>query len=137
MNTEMSLIGGVLSPITVTATSGEIIVPTHGKAVVVFELENSGGVALSECSLYRRAFPGLTWELLNDTEADYAEADPQLKAFSVTAEDRDTFLNPLTLAAGDKVKIYAPADGNQHVMLVPRVAADSTTLNCAYGCGDY
>lgn len=136
MNPEMSLIGGVLSQITVTDTSGEIIVPTYGRAIVVFEIENAGSVALSECSLYRRAFPGMTWELLCDTAADYAVADPQLKAFAVTAEDSDTFLDPLTLAPADKVKIYAPADGNQHVMLVPRVAADSTTLNCAYGCGD-
>lgn len=131
-----SPIGGVISPTLVTTTPGAIIVPTYGKAVVVFEIVNDGAVALNALSLYRRAYPGMTWELLNETPTDYSVADPQLKAFAVTAEDADVSLDPTTLASGAKVKIYCPADGNQHIMLAPSVAASSTTLVGAYGCGD-
>lgn len=133
---DIPLTGGTFGPLEVTTTPDEIIFPTYGRAVVVIELENTGSVDLNELSLYRRAWPGMTWELLNDTGADYARVTPQIMAYAVDAEDSGVDLDPTTLAATDKVKIYAPADGNQHIMLAPATAASTTTLIGAFGCGD-
>lgn len=133
-------LSSTFGPVTVTAnagTTGNIIIETHGKAVVAVEMKNSGATALAVLSIKRRVASGGQWHTLQSSAASYNQVDPQVLGFAFDPSqtgyvDKD----PTSLAPGEYVRIIIPTDGHAFVALTPLTGSGTTTVEGAYGLGD-
>lgn len=132
-------LGGELVALDVTETTGDFVLPTNSKAMLVVDLYNTGPDPLIAFSISRRPWVGGYWQVLNDDGASYVAADPQVLAQAVDpAQPGYEYKDPTTLPAFEWVRIFIPADGMAEVQLSPRTdTGDTAILSGGWSTGDY